>query len=485
MKEINTLNTKNKTSFFKSKRNKIIIASIFVLLALFFIFSKKKPDYKFVTVEKGSIEEVVSVTGNTVPEESVSLAFGSTGIVSRTLASVGQEVKKGMVLAELNMNDLLAQLKNAQAGLTIANQQALSLTTSIENITAEQDAVVASARQAMYSNFTAVPTDDSNSYTAPIISGSYSGLEDGTYTIKVYASRTDTGASIKYTGLESGSGPVMTVSDVPLGTHGLFIRFPSDVNSSNYINTTWIVDVPNKRWSGYTSALKNYQTALESRDRVIADAKSGAGAVGTSNISDAKVMQAQANVDGVLARIKDARIIAPISGMITQFDAKVGQLASPSIPLVSMISNNGYEVHTGVSEIDVSKVLVGDKVSMTLDAFPNEVFGGEVFYVAPSETNNQGVVSYKVKISFDQKDDRLKSGLTANIDIKTNTKDNVLILPQYAILQNDKGSFVKVLDGDEIKEKPVVLGIQDQEGNVEVISGVTEGEKVLNIGLKN
>jgi hypothetical protein len=59
-----------------------------------------------------------------------------------------------------------------------------------------------------------------------------------------------------------------------------------------------------------------------------------------------------------------------------------------------------------------------------------------------------------------------------------------LILPQYAILQNDSGSFVETLLGKTATTTPVTLGIQDQQGRVEVLSGVTLGEQVINIGLK-
>ena len=78
----------------------------------------------------------------------------------------------------------------------------------------------------------------------------------------------------------------------------------------------------------------------------------------------------------------------------------------------------------------------------------------------------------------------MKSGFTANIDIQTKKNDNVLILPQYAILQNDNGTFVEKLVGNVATTSPVTLGIQDQKGNVEILSGVTLGEQVINIGLK-
>jgi RND family efflux transporter MFP subunit len=199
---------------------------------------------------------------------------------------------------------------------------------------------------------------------------------------------------------------------------------------------------------------------------------------------EAQVAQAQASVKSVAAKLENVRIVAPISGTITQFDAKIGQLASPGTPLVSIMGSGGYEIDAGVSETDIGKTSIGDKVSMTLDAFQNESFTGSVFYIAPAETNKQGVITYQIKISFDKIDPRLKSGLTANIDIQTKYKDSVLILPQYAILQNDQGTFVEMLENNKIKQNPVVLGIEDQKGNVEVISGVTENEQVLNIGLK-
>jgi RND family efflux transporter MFP subunit len=199
---------------------------------------------------------------------------------------------------------------------------------------------------------------------------------------------------------------------------------------------------------------------------------------------EAQVEQAHAGLDSAVAKLQNAQIIAPISGTITQFDAKIGQQASPSVPLVSIMANTGYEVDAGVSETDIGKIALDNKVSMTLDAFPGETFAGTVFYIAPAQTNTQGVISYQIKISFDTPDPRLKGGLTANIDIQTKHKDNVLILPQYAILQNDTGTFVQTLVGSTVTTSPAKLGIQDQKGNVEVQSGVTEGEKVINIGLK-
>ncbi|MDE2399586.1 MAG: efflux RND transporter periplasmic adaptor subunit [Patescibacteria group bacterium] len=470
--------------FLKSKWVLGAIGLVILVIGTYFVFFHKTIKYQFITVNQGSITESVSLTGNTTPSQSVSLAFGSSGIISNIYSSLGKQVQKGQVLAELNMKDLMAQLHNAQAGLTIAKQNANTTESNLVNITAEQDAIVASARQSLYGNFVAALSGNvSTSNVAPTISGSYTGTVDGSYIVQVYSSNSSNGGSLSYSGLESGTASLSTNTAVPLGTHGLFISFPTSAPIGTYVNTTWTVNVPNTSWNGYASALKNYQTALQTRDKVIATAQANIGTT-DSSVVQAQIEQAQASVESVQAKIQNSQIIAPITGTITQFDAKVGQLASPSTPLVSIISNNNYEIDAGVSETDVGKILVGNKATITLDAFPNETFTGSVFYIAPAESNVQGVVNYQTKISFDKLDPRLKSGLTANINIQTRHKDNILILPQYAILQNDQGTFVETLENNKVKQNPVTLGISDEKGNVEVISGVTKGEQVLNIGLK-
>ncbi|MCX6751837.1 MAG: biotin/lipoyl-binding protein, partial [Candidatus Nomurabacteria bacterium] len=100
--------------FFKSKWTLGAIVLIILGVGGYFLFHKN-PTYQFVTVQNGSITESVSLTGNTIPNQNVSLAFGSSGIVSHTYSDLGKQVNKGQVLAELNMSDLLAQLHNAQA----------------------------------------------------------------------------------------------------------------------------------------------------------------------------------------------------------------------------------------------------------------------------------------------------------------------------------------------------------------------------------
>src|SRR5262249_23068440 len=154
---------------------------------------------------------------------------------------------------------------------------------------------------------------------------------------------------------------------------------------------------------------------------------------------------AQANAQSVQVSLNNATLISPIAGVVTVQNAKVGQIAAAGQTIASIISNNQLEVDAFVPETDIGKVAADNTVDMTFDAFPNETFAGKVFYIDPAETVVSGVVEYKIKVSFDTPDTRIKSGLTANLTIHSQTDDNALILPQYAVIQNVSGTFVEVL----------------------------------------
>ncbi len=112
---------KRKLAFAKTKWGIAIIVVVLLVLA-YAIFHKKSSPYTFVAVKTGSITETVSVTGNTTPIQSVSLGFENGGNIASVNGTVGQTVYAGLVLAQLNTNDLGAQLRQAEAN--VATQQA-------------------------------------------------------------------------------------------------------------------------------------------------------------------------------------------------------------------------------------------------------------------------------------------------------------------------------------------------------------------------
>jgi len=494
----------------RSKFTMSIVAALIVGVGGYFIFFNHSLTYQFVMVQKGSIAESVSLTGNTTPAQSVSLSFGSSGIVSHTYTSLGKQVNAGQVLAELNKNDLTAQLHQAQANV---DQQQARLA-GLKSGARPEDIALYTQKYADASSALTIAMNTAYLQTENAIRR-YADTLFANGVLKVKTQSWDEERSIemdriivgeKLSAWQKAVASITVSSDKAELSNARSVGKDAIVFITSFLNHLSTIvgnlspsgsgmsqtDIDTDRLNSNTaaqtvssvaSAEQNAYAAWTAASQTLLSQESGSKPEDIA-AQAAAVMSAQASVDSVTAKIENAEISAPISGIITQFDAKIGQLASPSAPLVSIMSNTGYEVDAGISETDIGKVQVGNIVSMTLDAFPNETFAGTVFYIAPSQTNTQSVISYQIKISFTKADPRLKSGLTANIDIQTKKKDSVLLLPQYAILQNDTGTFVETLAGKIVTTSPVTLGIQDQKGNVEILSGVTEGEQVINIGLK-
>ncbi|HUY05607.1 MAG TPA: efflux RND transporter periplasmic adaptor subunit [Candidatus Paceibacterota bacterium] len=492
----------------------LISAIILVILfgGYWFFLRGSRTIYQFIPVTEGSITETVSVTGNTTPAKSVSLGFQNAGTIARVNDTLGDRVSAGAVIAELDTANLSAALEQARANLAVAEANLASLIagTRPEQLAIDQDAVTqdkAALRNAIMSAYAAsdgaVHTNADQLFTNPrtseaALAFTVSGMTlAGTVVrerIALEPVLTAWGAQVYDPSFNTSDPAAAAARAVQnLSQISAFLNDAASIltkvqptgSLTAATLSTYEASVATARTSvsAALTALTTAQTALVGAEGALALAQAGPTAENVA-AQRAQVEQAQAGVANAVANLQAAEIVAPMSGVITQLDAKVGQLASPSTPLVSIIGSGGFEVDAGVSEIDVGKLAVGDAVSMTLDAFPNETFTGSVFYIAPAQTNTQGVITYLIKISFDTPDPRLKSGLTANVDIQTKHKDNVLILPQYAILQNDSGTFVETLIGKTATTSPVTLGIQDQKGNVEILSGVTLGEQVINIGLK-
>jgi len=500
-------------TFLKSKWVLWIILVLAIIGGGYWFFMRSNSaSYQFVTVTQGSITETVSVTGNTTPTKSVSLGFQNTGTIAHIYHTLGDHVSAGEVIAELNTANLSAVLQQARASLAVAEANLASLMagTRQEQLTIDQNAVtqgqmalINAVANAYAVSDGAVHTNVDQFFTNPRTSIATLTfiVPDAMLANKVAQDRialepvlTDWSEQVSSPSF-SGSDP-MAVATQTVQNIAQVSTFLNDVAavlvktplSGSLLATTLAtyqssIATARTNVASALTTLTSAKTALVSAEGALALAKAGSTPESIA-AQQAQVEQAQAGVASAEANLQGSQIVAPMSGMVTQQDAKIGQLASSGMPLVSIIGNGGFEVDAGVSETDVGKLAVGDTATMTLDAFPNESFVGSVFYIAPAQTNTQGVISYQIKISFNKVDPRLKSGLTTNIDIQTKHNENVLILPQYAILQNDNGTFVETLVGKAMTTSPITLGIQDQKGNVEILSGVTLGEHVINIGLK-
>jgi HlyD family secretion protein len=501
------------------------IGLVMVLAAGYFIFVPRPTVYQLIPVSKGPITETVSVTGNTTPQKSVSIGFQNGGTIAHVYYNLGEQVQAGALVAELNTAGLEAALAQAKANVDAAQATLAGLQAGAQpaDIAASQ-AALQGAEQTLTNIYTGISDAATSGYAKgndavrTELNSLFSNAETTQPQLTFQTSNSQ--AAINAVSLRSAasgelnawqaelanvspsSSPSALVAAIHTDLAHLAViqqllttvsaTLDANINLSvsqlagDKANLSAGITEVNAAISAFNTISQNIalqQSTVNQAQAVLALKQAGSTPQAIA-AQEAVVEQAQAGVASAEANLQNSEIVSPLSGVVTEQDAKVGQQATPGVPLVSVIGTGGFEVDAGVAETDVGKLAVGDSVTMTLDAFPNETFAGSVFYIAPAETNTGGVISYQIKISFNKADPRLKSGLTANVDIQTKHEDNALILPQYAILQNDSGTFVETLVGGVTTTTPVTLGIQDQSGNVEVLSGVIEGEQVINIGLK-
>ena len=211
----------------------------------------------------------------------------------------------------------------------------------------------------------------------------------------------------------------------------------------------------------------------------------------------AQIAQANATLQNNLTNLKYTKIISPVDGVVVSRDVDVGQTVAASFqtPTLFMVAQDltKMQIEVNVSEADIGRVAVGQDVDYTLDGYADMTFRGKVSQVRISPTTVNNVVTYNVIVEVDNDDQKLKPGMTANVSIITNRKDNALCVPNDAL----RFTPTEITGGQKYKEqgiwvmrdrKPVRVTIKTGAKNndiTEIISkDIKENERVI-IGYRN
>ncbi|MCX7778688.1 MAG: efflux RND transporter periplasmic adaptor subunit [Patescibacteria group bacterium] len=194
---------------------------------------------------------------------------------------------------------------------------------------------------------------------------------------------------------------------------------------------------------------------------------------------EAQIRQQEASLAIIQDKIRKTILVAPINGLITDLNVEVGETVLANQIPITINSLGNFEIELDISETDISKIKVGQPAKISLDALPDEFFTGRVVKIDPAETVIQGVVYYKATVAFDHQDERIKVGMTVNVEIVTAKKENILLVPEIAVRQKNGKKFVKVFKDKKIKEVEVQTGLVNNKGEVEIISGLEGGETIV------
>ncbi|MBR1410602.1 MAG: efflux RND transporter periplasmic adaptor subunit [Prevotella sp.] len=311
----------------------------------------------------------------------------------------------------------------------------------------------------------------------------------------------------------TATGTIEPVTSVTVGTQvsgivsHLYVDYNSIVKKGQVIaelDRTNLISELNTAKANLSSAQSslNYQLSNYNRYKELHDK----GLVSADEFESARLQYLQAkeqvnsskeNVQKAQTNLGYATITSPIDGVILSKSVEEGQTVAASFntPELFVIAQDltNMRVIADIDEADIGGVKEGQRVSFTVDAFPDDQFEGAVTQVRQQATTESNVVTYEVVISAPNNDLKLKPGLTANVTIYTLEKNDVLAVPakalrfqpNEALLQ--KGETIDDCEGDHklwTKEGSVFTAHKVETGTTngvmtEIISGIAEGTEVL------
>lgn len=444
---------------------RIIALSLFILFLIVEStacgLGQSASDQTQVAVSKGDLTVKVNGTGKTSYATDAKLAFSAAGKIENISVNKGDTVTKGTLLAALDTGSLKLALAQAQ---TAEAQERVALTTAkLNQIQAE-------------AALTAAQFDLDRIKAVQHIKDQITDIE---WTIKA--------AQVNLTqALSSGE--------------------TSMINSLNqYISDNQkVLEIQQKKLQELLTkdeyaGVATYEIGGQRYDRLIVEdvqLKEQQVQIAQQTIDQVKetveqaqlsLTQASQAVEVAQKQLTDATIVAPFDGTVASLDVKQGDfITTPGLASgtpIYMVAPGSLEVNTEVDEIDVANVKVGQKAIISLDALPNTAFDGTVTAISlipVVKSQNSGVVVYEVKVGFAEAPPvEAKSGMSASVDIVTQEKKDVTLVPNKSIKRNGQGqAVVNVVVNQKVEERVVVLGATDG-AQTEIVSGLNEGEKIL------
>lgn len=502
----------------------------------------KESVYEIVPVERGVLTQTVDASGNIQSADELDLRFESSGRISHVYAQVNQQIKKGELLADLDLGELNARIEQSSASLVQAQANLLQIKATTADSIANAEATLQKAElnlklseggtdsqiiRDVYNDavaliFATQATISEALTESDNIIGVDNGLANDAYqsslsvqspttldtaktryvrasedlstlnlkvnTLSVSSMKDDIDNALSLTekSLNSTKELLFYVSEV-LNFTSPGILSASDLNTlkstisaqRTAVNTKYtslisqrqaILNAKNS-YATYTIAYEQAKQNLENaRNKAVADVAA----------YEASINASRASLSVSAATRNKSRIIAPIGGTVAKVAFKPGEFVTSQDVIIKLVSPR-FEVKVDIPETDIIKISTGVSTTVTLDAFGSDIkFTGVVTQIESGETVIQDVVYYKVTVVLeDNPGFQVLNGMTADVVFYTEKKDAVLSIPQRAIRTENNKKLVRVLENGQPKDVEVVTGLRGDDGLIEIVSGLEEGQEVV------
>lgn len=485
----------------------LIILAVIILSYFLFFKSKTSTEVRYVTsvVSTGSVITSVSGSGQIESSDTVNINAKASGDVISVPVKVGQEVQRGQLITSIDSRDARIALETAQLSLDkLKTPNTLSVLQK-ENSTAK-------AYDDSWNNISSFVVDMQTVVTGmESLDNGYLGYQNKMLLSKTGKSKLDlseqaywdaknsldsTVSFYKTLSRSSSNSDVEKLTSQALDTarvisNAVKLTQASFDYASNDLNQsgTTATATNQKDLTTFTTSVNSYVNSITSNVNSIEEGKQSLADT-LSPADPLDLRQAQLSVETKQNAYNDCFVRAPFDGIIATLTAKVGQSASGSIG--TLIAKQKI-VKIALNEVDIAKIKLGQKATLTFDAIDGLTITGKVDGIDSVGTVSQGVVTYNVLISLDVDDARVKPGMSVSATIITNTAADVLVVPNSAIKSQGGTSYVEVFDaplavaiagvqgsvsGTLPKQVEITTGLVD-DTSTEIISGLKEGDIIV------
>lgn len=495
----------------------IIIGSV---VSVFLVTRANAVPYELAVVQKGTITQEVSASGKIESPIKIDLRFKNGGRLIAMNAKVGSKVSTGQILAKQDSAQLDAQALEMQAGIDLQKSKLNQLLsgTSVEDINISEAAVV-NAKQSLEDSKYNLIDKLKNSYTKSddavrgkvdqlfsnqttsnpqlVFVPSDSQLENDVELGRALIEGTLNEWSVSLSEISTQSN-LSTASSLAnrnteqiksfLEKMALLVNaLSSNSNVSQVTIDKWKTDVSLAR-TNVGTAISNTLSAEENLKIKEAGLKTAEGQLALKKaparpsdiaVYQSQIKQAETSLQKIQTQKEDLILYAPTSGVVTDANGEIGEIVSPDKTIVSLATGGALQIKLNVVEDNIVNVHVRQEARIVLDSIEKEEFSGKVVAIDPAETVVGGAVYYKTTVLFDNRDERIRSGMTANVWIKTDVSENTLLVPVSAIQNKNNKKIVQVLEGERVVDREITTGIKNDLGMIEITSGLSEGEQVV------
>lgn len=269
------------------------------------------------------------------------------------------------------------------------------------------------------------------------------------------------------------------------------IQYYKDKLTANNLTAPAIADIHLASLNSYTGKTNSYLVDFLSVKTTIQTNKENL-VLTDFDIADQQIKVSQAENTLIEAKdaLKDCYVYTPFSGTLAKVNIKKGDTLSNGTTIGTFITEQKI-AEISLNEVDVAKVKIGQKVTLTFDAIEGLSIAGTVSGVDTIGTVSQGVVTYNVKINFDTQDARVKSGMSVSASVITSVKQDILTVPNSAVKSQGDSYYVEMFSQPIQNPNPqgnasaiipdhrtVEIGISNDE-LTEILSGLNEGDQVV------